>query len=389
VVVTRIPKSGTLFGDSGPMIAARSVEEAAPVIDGLVSGFQTAPPDLELVSRTEDSDIDESRVLSCSSGSSRSSPEWVRVSSPLPNDKQLHRNTETTSSAEPSSIEGSCAVSPNALLSSTSSGTVFSPPSLSSGFNSSLASAALPAPVFVASSSDAAAALALESVRVASSPDPSAAAAATPASNLGSVSTQIFATSSSVSLHTLLAQESNYNEAVVACDDAVPALRQLWPDQDLQPLLDSLRSSRDMIIVEACRASSHRAAGVLREGRLWPSPDAHSLVQRLQQVPAGVAAPAQEAASWVQAAQSRSTPHASEDLFDSAIRACDDAVPALRQLWPDQDLQPLLDSLRSSRDMIIVEACRASSHRAAGVLREGRLWPSPDVKDLTLLLSRS
>ena len=128
-----------------------------------------------------------------------------------------------------------------------------------------------------------------------------------------------------------------------------------------------------MIVIEACRASSHRAVGVLREGRLWPSPDVHSLVQRLQQVSAGVAAPAQEAASSVQAAQSRSTTHASEDQFDSAIRACDDAVPALRQLWPDQDLQPLLDSLRSSRDMIVIEACRASSHRAAGVLREGRL----------------
>ena len=199
VVVTRILKSGTSFGDSGPMIAARSVEEVAPGLDGPVSGFQTAPPDLELVARAEDSDVDESRILSCSSGSSGSSPEWVHVSSPLPNDKQLHTSTETTSSAEPSSIEGPCAVSPNAVLSSTSSSTVFFPPSSSSGFNSSLASAALPAPVFVASSSDAAAALALESVRVASSPGPSAAAAATPASNVGSVSTPIFAASSSVS----------------------------------------------------------------------------------------------------------------------------------------------------------------------------------------------
>ena len=136
-----------------------------------------------------------------------------------------------------------------------------------------------------------------------------------------------------------------------------------------------------MISTEACRASCQRAAGVLREGRLWSSSDAQGLASLLQRVSVcgEVSGPAQDASS---------SAHITEECFDAAIRACDDVVPALRQLWPDQDLQPLLDSLRSSRDMISTEACRASCQRAAGVLREGRLWLSSDVEGLAILLSK-
>jgi hypothetical protein len=101
-----------------------------------------------------------------------------------------------------------------------------------------------------------------------------------------------------------------------------------------------------------------------------------------------VPGPAQDAPSRsLGAPVSETSNHISEEYFDSAMRACEDVVPALRQLWPDQDLQPLLDSLRSSRDVISTEACRASCQRAAGVLREGRLWPSSDVEGLAWLLS--
>jgi ribosomal 50S subunit-associated protein YjgA (DUF615 family) len=146
-----------------------------------------------------------------------------------------------------------------------------------------------------------------------------------------------------------------------------------------------------MISTEACRASCQRAAGVLREGRLWPSSDAQHLTSLLERasVREAVAGPAQAASLPLQAAASSDISHISEELFDAAVRACDEVVPALHQLWPDQDLQPLLESLRSSRDMISTEACRASCQRAAGVLREGRLWPSSDVHALAVMLSTS
>ena len=100
-----------------------------------------------------------------------------------------------------------------------------------------------------------------------------------------------------------------------------------------------------------------------------------------------IVVPSAVAARPFQAVASSDISHISEELFDAAVRACDEVVPALHQLWPDQDLQPLLESLRSSRDMISTEACRASCQRAAGVLREGRLWPSSDVHALAVMLS--
>ena len=124
---------------------------------------------------------------------------------------------------------------------------------------------------------------------------------------------------------------------------------------------------------------------------MWPSSDTQGLASLLQRASVGgaVAGPALEVLQRFQGGARSENLLISEESFDAAIRACDDAVPALLQLWPEQDLQPLLASLRSSRDMLSTEACRASSQRAAGVLQEGRLWPSSDTQGLVLLLQRT
>jgi hypothetical protein len=428
VVVTRIPKPGNppCPCPDGSAIALPALSEADVNLrlgDGADSAAKAFSADAALAAGACDPDHEESfldgaradlNVLSFSSSSSDSS--YVRISpmsSPKPFPQQEER-VETPASEPASPVQPtsdakvvSSKVSSNEVTPSSAALPLLRPVTSSSrecagvdlpalnvpASTSPTCSATAPCGVFSGSttatpSSVAAPAQPAFAPPVMATPSTFSAVTLAPAPVSAAVSTPTPAIAQSHPHSAALTNELDLDAAIRACDDAVPALLQLWPDQDLQPLLASLRSSRDMLSSEACRASCQRAAGILQEGRLWPSSDTQGLTSLLQQASVGgaVAGPALEALDRFQGGLVSEDLQMSEECFDAAIRACDDAVPALLQLWPNQDLQPLLASLRSSRDMLSTEACRASCQRAAGILQEGRLWPSSDTQGLTLLL---
>ena len=320
VVVTRIPKPGNqpcLDREAIPAPALSQNHATACPVVGAGSAATTFSADAALVAGAvdpdhEESDLDGARadlnVLSFSSGSSESSSGWVRIS-PVSSPKQSPRQEERvdTPASEPESPLYPT-LDANVVLSNVSSKEVTpsspalsllqpvaSSPTVVAGASSPIlnlaasSSALFAVPALFSSSATASPSSAAAPLQpsfappaIVATPSSFSAVSFTPASVSTAVSTPTPAIAQSDSHSAAPANDLDFDAAIRACDDAVPALLQLWPEQDLQPLLASLRSSRDMLSTEACRASSQRAAGVLQEGRLWPSSDTQGLVLLLQ-----------------------------------------------------------------------------------------------------------